>query len=189
MPRPPILPTLDFRIIFATADTYAAWLGAAEDPSHREKLEERARQVVLSPAVVAFLKALPRKVNVLALSESWCGDVHRHQPVLMKMAEATDRVAVRFLTREQSPDIFIRFLTNGGESVPKFVFLSEDFVECGNWGPMPEECRRLIARGKAAGNIKAARERVSKIYESDPDGEVVQRELMALFDTASCLKP
>jgi hypothetical protein len=69
------------------------------------------------------------------------------------------------------------------------VFFNDKFVECGNWGPMPEECRRLIARGKAAGDIASARQRVSKMYESDPACEVVVRELLALIETASCRKP
>ena len=79
--------------------------------------------------------------------------------------------------------ILRRFLTNGGEAIPKFVFLSEDYVECGNWGPMPEECRRLIARGKACGDVPAARKKVALLYEADPERRVVIDELIAEFES------
>jgi hypothetical protein len=98
-------------------------------------------------------------------------------------------VNVRYVTREQQKDVFVRFLTNGGEAIPKFVFLSEDYVECGSWGPMPEECRKLIARGKACGNVPAAREKVAALYDADPDRRVVVRELLELLQTAAAVSP
>jgi len=83
----------------------------------------------------------------------------------------------------------VRFLTNGGEAIPKFVFLNEAFVECGNWGPMPDACREVIARGKACGNIPAARRKVSAMYDADPNLRAVVTELLHLIDIAACNSP
>jgi len=109
--------------------------------------------------------------------------------VLARLAEVAPRLEVRFITREQHPDVFARFLTNGGEAIPKFVFLSEAFVECGHWGPMPAGCRELLSRGKACGDVGAARERVSARYVADPEKREVVRELLALIDVASSSAP
>ncbi len=189
MPRPPILPVIDWRTVFQSGQTYAQWLTGGESPENREKMEALRKELVIEPQVAGFLAALPRPVHVIAIAEDWCGDVVRHVPVLQRLAEAAPKLAVRYISRQQWPDVFARFLTNGGEAIPKFIFLSDAFVECGNWGPMPELCRELIARGKACGDIGAARKKVGGIYEADHNRRMVVTELVHLIDIASAREP
>lgn len=189
MPRPPILDPIDYKAIFNGGKTYADWLAIAESRENVEKMESMRKALPIDAAIRSHLAALPRAVHVIAIAEDWCGDVHRHVPVLERIAESAPRVHLRYIARANHPEVFKRFLTNGGEAIPKFVFFNDKFVEVGNWGPMPEECRRLIARGKAAGDIAAARRRVATLYESDPHCEVVFRELLALIHTAICETP
>jgi hypothetical protein len=54
---------------------------------------------------------------------------------------------------------------------------------------MPEGCKELIARGKACGDIAAARKKVSGIYEADHNKRMVLEELLHLIDIASTLEP
>jgi hypothetical protein len=128
-------------------------------------------------------------VHVVAIAEDWCGDVVRHAPVLQRLAEAGSNLKVRYISREQHPEVFVRFLTNGGEAIPKFIFLSDRFVECGHWGPMPESCRELIARGKACGDVASARRKVSLRYEQDTALREVVAELLHLVDIAASREP
>ena len=58
------------------------------------------------------------------------------------------------------------------------MFFSEDFVECGNWGPMPNSLRDVIARGKACNDVGAARKIVAEHYQADPTRSEVVRELL-----------
>jgi hypothetical protein len=189
MPRPPILPLIDWKTVFASGLEYAAWIAAGESPENREKMETLRAAQDLEPQVAAHLGALPRPVHVVAIAEDWCGDVVRHVPVLQRLAEAAPNLKVRYVSRQQWPDVFARFLTNGGEAIPKFVFLSDAFVECGNWGPMPADTRELIARGKAAGNVAAARKKVHTYYEADPERRLVVEELLHLVDIAVTREP
>lgn len=189
MPMPPLLPLIDWPTIFASGKPYADWIQGAENAQNRQKMEEVLASLVLDPQVIAHLRALPRTVHVIAIAEDWCGDVVRHVPALQAMSQATEKLQVRFITRGQHPDVFVRFLTNGGEAIPKFIFLSQDFVECGNWGPMPAACRTLISRGKACGNVKRAREKVHSLYEADADLRMVVDELLDLADIASAVAP
>jgi hypothetical protein len=160
MPRPATLPIINWKVIFDSGLEYGAWLAAAESAEQRDKMEVQRQALTLETAVVGLLAALPRPVHVVAIAEDWCGDVVRHVPVLQRMAEAGPQLKVRYISREQHPEVFVRFLTNGGEAIPKFIFLSDHFVECGSWGPMPECCRELIARGKACGDVATARKKV-----------------------------
>ena len=189
MPRPPILPLLRWPAIYESGKTYEVWTSEAENAEQAIKIEEGRRNLTLDPPVEAFLFALPRPVHVIVFAEAWCGDVVRHVPVLQRMAEAAPNLHVRYLSREQNLDAFARFLTFGGESIPKMVFLSEEFVECGEWGPMPEACRELIARGKACGDLKTARKRVSELYAADPHRRQVVRELLHHVEIAACKRP
>ena len=189
MPMPPILPVIDWKSVYDSGTDFAAWLAAAANPAHAEAMASAVREQTLEAPVQNLLKGTGRTVHVVAIAEDWCGDVVRHVPVLERIAQASPRVQVRYISRAQHKDVFARFLTNGGEAIPKFIFLSEAFVECGNWGPMTEACRRVIARGKACGDGAAARQKVSQMYASDADKAEVARELVALFALASSETP
>ncbi|MBD3221312.1 hypothetical protein GF314_08705 [bacterium] len=189
MPRPPILPAIDWPTIWTFAQGFEDWLDAADSEDQAEAINAGLIDVALEPQETATIQNLARMVRVVAFAEDWCGDVVRHVPVLQGLADVSGMLHVRYLTREQQPDVFARFLTNGGEAVPKFVFLSEDYVECGHWGPMPERCKQIIARGKACGDVPAARKKVAALYEADPDRREVIRELIALAETAAAVTP
>jgi len=180
MPMPPILPALDWSAVFASGQTYQNWITSGTSPENREKMEALRQGLVLEPQVEGFLAALPRPVHVVAIAEDWCGDVVKQVPVLARMAQAAPGLRVRFISREQHPQVFTRFLTNGGEAIPKFIFLSDRFVECGNWGPMPGALREVIARGKACGDVAAARRKVAALMEADPRRRETQVELLNL---------
>jgi hypothetical protein len=189
MPRPATLPVIDWKAVFDSGLDGAAWMAAAESAEQRDRMEAQFAALRLDPQVTATLAALPRPVHVVAIAEDWCGDVVRHAPVLRRMAEAAPNLKVRYISREQHPGVFVRFLTNGGEAIPQFIFLSDRFVECGHWGPMPEACRELIARGKACGDVASARKKVAARYERDPGLREVVDELLHLVDIASSREP
>jgi len=190
MPKPPLLPVLDWASIFESGRSFAAWLESGESVENRRRMREDIERVSLENQEAAWLQALERPVHVIAIAEDWCGDVVRHVPVLERLAGASNgRLRVRYISRAQHPDVFVRFLTNGGESIPQFVCLNDRFVECGHWGPMPAACRGIIARGKACGDIPAARERVSALYAADPGRRDVVRELLELVGVAVSARP
>lgn len=189
MPRPPILPVVNWAALFENALEYDAWIRQGENEENRRKMDERRKTLPLPNDLARFLADIPKKVHVIAIAEDWCGDVVRHVPAMQKLAEASPRVHLRFIAREDSPETFVRFLTNGGEAIPKFVFLSDRFVETGSWGPMPWKCREYIARGKACGDTGAARQLVARDYEADPNLEVVLRELAEMVDIAASVTP
>lgn len=189
MPQPPILPIIDWKRVFDSGASYDKWIAAAKNKEHAAAMEELRRNQQLDPHVMGLLGAIPRPVHVIAIAEDWCGDVVRHVPVLQALADAAPQLKTRYISRDQWPDVFIRFLTNGGEAIPKFIFLSDRFVECGNWGPMPEFCRTLISRGKASNNATVAREKVSAAYALDEFKRDVVCELLRLIDIALATAP
>ena len=211
MPVPTLLPDIEWRSIFKAAWDYKTWRTDGKDrvdndfletypedkheklraflADNRQNMDETDANYKLSGEATARLAIVGRPVHILCIAEDWCPDVVRHVPVLQKMADASPNVTVRYVMRSDHLDVFARYLTVGGEAVPKFIFLSEDFTECGSWGPMPSACREFIARGRACGDIGKAREHVSDLYNSDPDRRIVVDEVLHEIDTASCATP
>lgn len=189
MPRPPILPMVEWRKIFFAATEFPVWLESAEHSSHRDEMVRGLELVSIEPIVHELLLSLKRPVHVVAIAEDWCGDVVRHVPVLERLAGVGTNLITRYISREAHPEVFARYLTNGGEAIPKFIFLNHDFVECGNWGPMSSQCREIIARGKACGDVSKARKKVSALYAADSNRKEVVEELLKLVILASCTEP
>jgi hypothetical protein len=54
---------------------------------------------------------------------------------------------------------------------------------------MPAAERVLIARGKACGDVGAARKKVGMSYQADMGQHIVVEELLALIDIAVCESP
>jgi hypothetical protein len=186
MPRPPLLPKIDWKSVFDNAHDFKSWLSTAEFPEAAKQMQSDFESFALTKEVAHWLENIPGKVHVVCIAEDWCGDVTRHVPVLERLAAASSgKINTKYLSREENLDLFARYLTNGGEALPKFVFLSANWIECGNWGPMPLECKELIARGKACNDVSSARVKVSELYRSDSAKDRVVEELLELIDIAS----
>ncbi|MCX5769859.1 MAG: hypothetical protein NTZ09_06250 [Candidatus Hydrogenedentes bacterium] len=56
-------------------------------------------------------------------------------------------------------------------------------------GPNAALCRTLIARGKACGDVAAARKKVAAFYEADHNRRMVFEELLRLIDIALTSEP
>lgn len=92
------------------------------------------------------LNRLERPVNWLVLTEAWCGDAAQVIPVLNKMAEQNDAISLRLILRDEHPEVMDAFLTNGGRSIPKLIFLEAEKDErvLGSWGPRPERVQQMM---------------------------------------------
>lgn len=179
MARDPILDIPDWSMVFNEALDFDTWRErAAEDEEQRQKLDASVADLALDPVVAAAAQALPSAVSVLVFAECWCPDVLRHVPVIQRLCEESGKAQAKYLLREQHPELLARYLTFGGEAIPKMVFFNAEFTEVGEWGPMPAACRRLIAQGRACGDMKAARKLVFAAYDADPDRLQPQQELL-----------
>ena len=186
MPRPSTLPKIDWKNTFEKGREFKSWLANAEYPDSAKQMQSDFENFSVSKEVALWLENLPKSLYIVCIAEDWCGDVTRHVPVLERLVAASaGKISTRYLAREGNPELFARYLTNGGEAIPKFVFVSADWTECGNWGPMPQECREWISRGKACNDIGSARQLVSELYRNDSAKDRVVEELLELIDITS----
>ena len=89
-------------------------------------------------------------MNVLCLAGAWCGDCVEQCPILQRLAEGSSRcVDLRFLDRDEHPDVQAELSICGGKRVPVAVFLSEDFYECARFGDRTLSTYRVMAASLA----------------------------------------
>jgi selT/selW/selH-like putative selenoprotein len=103
----------------------------------------------LDAADVAFFAGLPQ-LNVVVITEDWCGDAIANVPLLGRLAEASPNLNLRVFLRDQNLDIMDQYLKEGKyRSIPVFVFFDEDFRELGHWIETPKAIGELRAKEMA----------------------------------------
>lgn len=116
----------------------------SEDMVHYTKMNVQRmsrwdKRSELNDSLVDTLDGVDEQWIWLVLTEAWCGDAAQNIPAIVKMANETDNIVIRFILRDQNLDIMDEYLTNGGRSIPKLICLDyETLEEVGTWGPRPE---------------------------------------------------
>lgn len=96
------------------------------------------------------LAAINKEYILLVISEGWCGDAAQIMPVINKIADENDNLALRIVLRDENDSLMDEYLTNGARAIPKLVVLEKDsLVVKGTWGPRPKGGAQLIADNKA----------------------------------------
>jgi thioredoxin-like negative regulator of GroEL len=110
-------------------------------------------KVQLTDAQRGVLSAFSRRINVLVLSGTWCGDCVQQVPMFDHIARASrNAIALRIADRDEHNDLSEAFTICGGRRVPTVLFLNEDFEFMGLAGD--STLSRL--RAKAARSLGAA---------------------------------
>lgn len=100
---------------------------------------------VLSEKQRNLLAGFSRRMRVLCLAGTWCGDCVNQCPVFDHFASATESIDLRFLDRDRNPDLRDLLAINGGRRVPVVVFLSEDWFEVFRYGERTLSIYRRLA--------------------------------------------
>ncbi|MBS0191111.1 MAG: thioredoxin family protein [Phycisphaerales bacterium] len=91
---------------------------------------EHARLTDVQRGLVA---SFVRRMNVLVLSGTWCGDCVHQCPLLAMIAEVNPAskddgaIDLRFIDRDVAADLSQAAMICGGRRVPTVIFMNEDF--------------------------------------------------------------
>ncbi|MGD9790140.1 MAG: thioredoxin family protein [Phycisphaerales bacterium] len=125
---PDIPAAADLRAFFDQAKPYDAYVSSAK-PHEQSAWTAVRDRLTLTPAQLALLQSFTRRLNILVLSGSWCGDCAAQVPMLDALAKASppDLVNLRILDRDAHRALAERVKICGGLRVPTVLFLNEDF--------------------------------------------------------------
>ncbi len=185
----------------AQAVTYAAYrekvdaqfaaggpIGALEGPDILEytrlniqRMKRIDKTAKLSQPLLNAIAAINKPILWLVISEGWCGDAAQSVPLLVKAAGQNPNITIRFIFRDEHPEVMDEYLTEGGRSVPKLIALAPDSLqEVGVWGPRPEPAQQMVRDYKKNQDVAYAvfTERLHAWYAADKT-VTLQQELTA----------
>jgi hypothetical protein len=127
----------------------------------------------------------------LVLAEGWCGDAAQLLPIFNKMANATDKIKLKILFRDENEALMNLFLTNGSRSIPKVLILEKETMQLkGTWGPRPEGATNLIKSYKRQyGVVDDTAKTELQLWYLHDKGLSTQNELLNLMIHLEQLNP
>ena len=158
---------------------------ADEIREHRELWQGVFRKSEVPEWVLERLDEIGRNWNLLVIAEDWCGDASNLVPVVARLAEASPRIEMRIVKRDDHPELMDRYLTNGSRSIPIVVVADEELGAVGRWGPRPTELQEFVIREKRSGERPSADiyKDTRRWYARDR-GETTLRELLDVMASA-----
>lgn len=112
---------------FDSAKTYAAYVASASG-AQQESWRRIHDQAILSAEQRTLIAAFTRKMPVLVLSGTWCGDCVQQCPLIARIAEANPgMIDLRFVDRDEHRELADQVMICGGHRVPTAIFMAEDF--------------------------------------------------------------
>lgn len=136
--------TLELRLKHESGLSYDDYL--ATDPQKAKAWHLIHEQVTLTADQRRLVEGFARVMRVICLSGIWCGDCAQQGPLLQRIAEANDCIDLRWLDRDEHPDLAEAVMINAGLRVPVAVFLAEDFEPVSIYGDRTLTRYRAMAR-------------------------------------------
>lgn len=136
--------------------------------TNKEKFLENLASVKVTAEDREAFRGRRDKLNVLVLTEDWCGDAIVNFPPLAKMVEGAPNVEMRVFLRDKNPDLMDQYLNRGiFKSIPVFVFFDDHMKELARFIERPPaiteymeqkqlELRRAMRAEKGAEWLQAA---------------------------------
>jgi hypothetical protein len=170
---------------------------AALDPTGLEDMEaERAEFAKLnlhrvgrirrtwrpSDELASLLARIDRPQLWMALTEPWCGDSSQCLPCLEILAEGNPQISIRFLPRDDNPEIMDRYLTGGKRSIPLLLAFDPEGGELFRWGPRPAEAQAVFDAATAEGLEKPAKLEKLHLFYGRNRGRGLDAELVDVLE-------
>ncbi len=110
----------------------------AQMQQNQEKFVDNYDQAELAGDAVNFVCNLNVPLNVMIITEDWCGDALTYVPVFGRLAECSDCWDMKVFLRDQNLDLADQYLKEGKyRAVPVFVFFDENMNELGSFIERP----------------------------------------------------
>ncbi len=159
---------------FNEALPYGKFVALGDPEGHRPPWEQRYSQLHLTSGQNDLVKSFTRKMHVLCLTGTWCGDCALQGSAMERIAEANpENIDLRFLLRSDAhASLIVKATINQGFRVPVTWFMAEDFEPVAWFGDRTLSRYRSMAR-KALGELA----NVVTLPPEDPVHEVLHEVL------------
>ena len=109
-----------------------------------KRMDRLDKTLSLSENTLTSLNELNNDITLLVISEGWCGDAAQILPVIHKIAEASSKITLKIIFRDENPELMNLYLTNGGKAIPKVLIINEENNVLNSWGPRPSTATKMV---------------------------------------------
>ena len=132
-----------------------------------------------------ILEKMPT-MNILVISEPWCGDSFALLPIVKKISEANKTWKLKVILRDKNLDLIDNYLTKGGRAIPIFLFLDNNFEFKFKWGPRPQATQNIFEKYRTQinrGDVDKAKIllKIRQYYSKDKGKETSQEILNLIY--------
>lgn len=114
-----------------------------------KRMSRLNKTIQLEPELKETLANLNTKLLIVVLTEAWCGDAAQNLPLFHVIEGLSKNIELKLVLRDEHLELMDEFLTNGGRSIPKAIFLNPDTMEVlDTWGPRPKEAQNKVLEFK-----------------------------------------
>ena len=140
---------------FASALPFDEFLARYGQGNDKARWGAARADVALTEDQLAVLKSFTRELKVVVLAGAWCGDCAAQCPIFEAFAAAAPTLKIRYLDRDDNPEVAAELAINGGKRVPVAVFFSEDGQEISRFGEKTLTAYRAAGQRVTGGTLPA----------------------------------
>lgn len=152
------------------------------------RMDRLDKTLKISEETLQALNNLTENFWLLVLAEGWCGDAAQVLPVLNKMAEASPKLNLKLVCRDENDELMNAFLTNGSKSIPKVILVNNKNEVVNSWGPRPSIATKMVQDYKEKnGTLDAEFKKELQLWYNKNKGLNIQNDIVELLENASVL--
>jgi thiol-disulfide isomerase/thioredoxin len=150
---------------------------------NQRRMKRLDKTLKINEDSVKKINGFNKKITLLVLTESWCGDAAQTLPMINKVAELNDNISLKVILRDDNLDIMNRFLTNDAMSIPKLIMIGDASGEIlGDWGPRPKEATQMVSDYKKEhGQLTAEFKEALQVWYNKDKGQGTLNDLLELL--------
>ena len=147
------------------------------------RMKRLDRKFHLSEKTQKLLQKATKKITWIVLTEGWCGDAAHALPVIHKISDASEKIDLKIVLRDENEDLMNQFLTNGSKSIPKLVALDTETKEIiDTWGPRPSIATKMVNDYKEVnGSLDPEFKEELQVWYNKDKGENIENDLLELL--------
>ena len=114
----------------------------------QKEMLRRINDLRITSAEFDRVRNIDQGRKLLVLTESWCKDSLMNLPIIIKIAEASEKIELRIFDRTKNEALTTFFKSEGLSNIPICWIMNEDFSKRGHWVERPKKAYRLIEEWK-----------------------------------------
>ncbi|NLP57674.1 thioredoxin family protein [Lutibacter sp. B1] len=147
-----------------------------------KRMDRLDKTLKISEETQNSLNEMTNKITFLVIAEGWCGDAAQVVPILNKIAEASDKIDLKIVLRDENEDLMNQFLTNGSKSIPKTILVDSENNVITSWGPRPSIATKMVQDYKDKnGSLDAEFKKDLQIWYNKDKGLSTQKDILDIL--------